>query len=109
MASEKFVAAPASDLFVDDAISKDLADVLRQVGTGGRLPAERDLALQLKVSRTALRDRLGMLEGLGVLRRRPGSGTYVQKLHPRGLTVALSLGISSSDIPLESLESVRIY
>jgi DNA-binding FadR family transcriptional regulator len=99
---------PLADLFANDPVSAALADILRRVGPGARLPSERDLAAQLSVSRTALRDRLGMLEGIGVLRRRSGSGTYVEPLQPQVLTVALSLGISSSDLPLNALESVRI-
>lgn len=96
------------ELFADDPVSAAVADLLRRVGPGARLPSERDLAAQLNVSRNALRDRLGMLEGIGVLRRRAGSGTYVEPLQPRVLTVALSLGISASDLPLGALESVRI-
>lgn len=44
---------------------------------GAKLPNERDLARQLKTSRTAVRSALAMMEGQGLIRRRSGSGTYL--------------------------------
>jgi GntR family transcriptional repressor for pyruvate dehydrogenase complex len=44
---------------------------------GSRLPAERDLAQMLKVSRSSVRAGIGFLSAMGVLRPRHGSGTYI--------------------------------
>lgn len=44
---------------------------------GDRLPAERELAKQLGISRPSIRAGLRMLVARGVLRARHGSGTYV--------------------------------
>jgi DNA-binding FadR family transcriptional regulator len=44
---------------------------------GAKLPNERDLALQLKTSRTAVRSALAMMERQGLVRRRVGSGTFL--------------------------------
>ncbi len=44
---------------------------------GERLPAERELAKMLRVSRPTLRAGLGALTAVGVLESRHGSGTYV--------------------------------
>jgi GntR family transcriptional repressor for pyruvate dehydrogenase complex len=44
---------------------------------GARLPNERDLAQQLKTSRTAVRAALAMMERHGLIHRRVGSGTYL--------------------------------
>ena len=60
-----------------------IADQLRglvesgEVARGARLPAERDLAKQLKVSRQSLREALIALEIEGLLDVRVGSGIYV--------------------------------
>lgn len=97
-----------AQVFADDPTTAALARLVRGLAPGDRLPAERDLAIQLNVSRTALRPRLGILEGLGMLRRRTGSGTYVEALKPDTLALALNLAISSSDLPVSHLESVRI-
>jgi GntR family transcriptional repressor for pyruvate dehydrogenase complex len=47
------------------------------LGRGARLPAERDLALQVGVSRPTVRAGLRTLAALGVVRSRRGSGTYI--------------------------------
>jgi GntR family transcriptional regulator, transcriptional repressor for pyruvate dehydrogenase complex len=44
---------------------------------GDRLPAERDLALQLRVSRPTIRAGLRALSAMGVIQSRHGSGTYI--------------------------------
>ncbi|MGH2550314.1 MAG: FadR/GntR family transcriptional regulator [Thermomicrobiales bacterium] len=46
-------------------------------GVGDRLPSERDLALQLGVSRPLVREGYRILESLGVVDVRHGSGVYV--------------------------------
>lgn len=49
----------------------------QQIGAGSRLPAERELALQLGVSRPSLREALIALEIEGRVEIRGGSGVYV--------------------------------
>ncbi len=44
---------------------------------GAKLPNERELALQLKTSRTAVRSALAMMERQGLVHRRVGSGTFL--------------------------------
>jgi GntR family transcriptional regulator len=45
----------------------------------GRIPAENDLASDLGVSRTTIRDALGRLEQEGAIYRRQGAGTFVNE------------------------------
>ncbi len=47
---------------------------------GERLPPESQLAEELDVSRATIRSAFARLAGQGLIRRRPGSGTYVAKL-----------------------------
>jgi DNA-binding FadR family transcriptional regulator len=64
---------------------RQIADQLRkliskgQLATGARLPAERELARRLGVSRPSLREALIALEVEGLLEVRVGSGIYVGK------------------------------
>jgi GntR family transcriptional regulator len=44
-----------------------------------RIPSETDLAMDLGVSRTTIRDALSRLENEGVVYRKQGSGTYVNR------------------------------
>lgn len=55
---------------------------------GDRLPSERELASQLGVSRSSLREGLGRLADLGIIEARRGSGTYLAPLDLRDLTEA---------------------
>lgn len=48
--------------------------------SGDRLPAERDLAEQMKVSRPVLRDALKLLEERRLVVARPGGGTFIADL-----------------------------
>lgn len=47
-------------------------------GAGAALPSQRDLALQLGVSRASLREALSSLSALGVVSIQPGKGVFVQ-------------------------------
>ena len=53
----------------------------QQLEAGMRLPAERQLAAQLGVSRNSLREALAMLVNEGVLLSRRGGGTFVRRQH----------------------------
>lgn len=65
---------------LSDRVAEQLRSLIteRQLQPGDRLPAERALALELGVSRTALREAIAQLASQGLLRARVGGGTYVQ-------------------------------
>ncbi len=69
--------APAARL--PDRVAERLQALIRDrdLRPGDRLPAERALALELGVSRAALREAIARLSSLGLLRARQGGGTYV--------------------------------
>ena len=46
-------------------------------GAGDKLPSERELALQLNVSRTSVREGIRILEQMGALSCQQGSGNYI--------------------------------
>lgn len=45
---------------------------------GDKLPSERDIAKQMKVSRNSVREALSALQILGVIESKPGTGTYIR-------------------------------
>ncbi|AGB46209.1 transcriptional regulator [Mesorhizobium australicum WSM2073] len=64
----------------DDAVLKALVGFVRAeaLRPGERLPTERILAERLKVSRNTVREALTRWEGLGLVERRQGSGTFLK-------------------------------
>ena len=61
------------------AVLDALADMIERagLGVGDRLPPEVALAAQLGVGRSTIREALNRWEGLGIIRRRRGDGTYL--------------------------------
>ncbi|MGQ0571246.1 MAG: FadR/GntR family transcriptional regulator, partial [Armatimonadota bacterium] len=57
-------------------IQKSLAS--GELKPGDRLPPERELSANLKVSRPSLREALRVLEFMGIVERRPGGGTFTR-------------------------------
>ncbi len=60
------------------------AQILEGAFADGRIPPETELATDLGVSRTTVRDALSRLEHEGAIYRRQGSGTFV---NPQGLQI----------------------
>lgn len=69
---------------------------------GDQLPAERQLAEQLRVSRASVREALRSLELLGIVQTRAGGGTFVRRAQPddlaRPLTSLISRGHELKDV-----------
>jgi GntR family transcriptional repressor for pyruvate dehydrogenase complex len=97
----------------DDILARviDIAMELRPDPSGRiKLPTERELADQLGIQRPTLRDRLTVLETLGLLQRVQGSGTYLALPNSRFLQfyfgVALKLGFISIDQIQNAMEMI---
>ena len=78
-------------------LQADLAKLINKTPKGQRLLNEPELAKQLGVSRTTLREAIRTFEVQGLIRRKQGSGTYVT-----GRIKALDGGLEV----LESLETI---
>jgi GntR family transcriptional repressor for pyruvate dehydrogenase complex len=94
---------------VPQQIVSRLLDLIQQrhLGPGDRLPAERELAATMGVSRSSLREALRALTVLGVTDMRHGTGTYVSSLEPDLLVRPLSFVLSLSDGGFDQLFEAR--
>jgi len=72
---------PIERMTVSEEIIKKLIDLINSgvLGPGDKLPSERELMEQLKVSRASIREALRSLGLAGLLETRPGNGTYVSE------------------------------
>ena len=63
-----------------DMVAQRIESLVRsgQLGRGSRLPSEPQLAQMLSVSRASLREALKGMMFLGLLKAKPGDGTYLQ-------------------------------
>ena len=77
---------------------------------GQRLPTERDLAVQLGLSRSSMREAIRALTVLGVLEARHGSGIYVTQLEAGDLleTFGVVADLSRGPRLVELLEVRRV-
>jgi len=65
-----------------EEIVKQLKDLIHNgsLKPGDKLPSERELALQLNVSRTAIREALRSMESMGFIESKVGGGTFVRQI-----------------------------
>lgn len=79
---------------------------------GDRLPAERDLAAALGVSRTAVREAVRVLEARGVVRSATGSGadagTVITALQSHALTGLIGLHVALHTVDVADIVRARV-
>jgi DNA-binding FadR family transcriptional regulator len=75
---------------------------------GDLLPSERDISTRLGVSRSVVREALGRLASLGLVRSVHGSGTRVEAPSSRQVTVGYQRLLARPDFRLEDLAAVRL-
>jgi GntR family transcriptional regulator, transcriptional repressor for pyruvate dehydrogenase complex len=74
---------------------------------GQRLPAERELAAQLGVSRPSLREAIRALIALNILESRHGEGTFVSSLDPELLAEPIDFVLQIDDGGISALFEAR--
>jgi len=81
--------------------------ISRQLKPGDRLPAERDLAAVLGVSRASVRDAIRTLEAAGLVEPRQGDGTVVRQPSADTLMAPLASALLARRDLLADLLAVR--
>jgi GntR family transcriptional repressor for pyruvate dehydrogenase complex len=74
---------------------------------GDKLPPERQLAEQLGVSRTVIREAAKTLEQRGLVKVLTGSGTYVSQMDPQVIMESIGLFVQQRTTSFDHLNEVR--
>src|SRR6478736_7039756 len=91
-------------------IERDLLDA--RLGPGDRLPSERDLASELGVGRSSVREAFRVLEVMGLIRTATGSGpqsgAIVIATPTGGMSTLLRLQVAAQGFPLADVVQTRL-
>jgi GntR family transcriptional repressor for pyruvate dehydrogenase complex len=92
-----------------EEIANRLLEQIRaqQLRPGDKLPAERNLARMMEVSRPVLREALRALALMRVVDIRQGDGTYITSLEPKQLISHLDFVFSKDSVALVQLLEAR--
>lgn len=82
--------------------------VSEQIKPGDRLPSERELSERLSTSRHSVREALRVLNAVGMLEIRPGSGTFVSRRADVLLNETVFASIVEKDFRFSVLEARQI-
>jgi GntR family transcriptional regulator, transcriptional repressor for pyruvate dehydrogenase complex len=100
-------------LAVTDRAITSIQDLIRggDLPPGSRLPPENELAAQLGIGRSSIREAIKALELIRVLDVRQGDGTYVTSLQPHLLLegVGFAIDLVQDDSILEVVEVRRLF
>ncbi len=92
-----------------EEIAIRLLELIRaeQLRPGDKLPAERELAAAMEVSRPVLREALRALAIMKVVEIRQGAGTYIRALEPQQLVSHLDFVFSKDSVALAQVIETR--
>jgi GntR family transcriptional regulator, transcriptional repressor for pyruvate dehydrogenase complex len=90
---------PVSRVTLVEQVALQLAEKISQGFwlRGQKLPSEPELCRALGIGRSTLREALKPLAFMGIVRMRPGEGTYVADVYPGLLSQILARGASSAE------------
>jgi GntR family transcriptional repressor for pyruvate dehydrogenase complex len=78
-----------------------------RIKPGERLPSERELAVQLSISRSVVREAMSVLNTSGVIEIRPGIGVFLLEDEVQQLVVRMNRLLNRDQIDLIALLEVR--
>jgi GntR family transcriptional regulator, transcriptional repressor for pyruvate dehydrogenase complex len=98
LVAEELSAEPIPRTRTHHQVVMRLCEMIREgrLRSGERLPSERDLAEQLQVGRSTVREALRVLEVSGIVALRHGSGAYLRDIREHDVISPLALLLDAS-------------
>jgi len=92
-----------------DSQAQHILDMIRdgELSIGDRLPGQRELAAQLNIGRSTVREAIRSLEALGFVETRVGLGTYVVSAVPNQVENSLSAWLDANKDKVIKVFEVR--
>ncbi len=78
-----------------------------ELSPGDKLVAERDMAVQMKVGRSAVREAFRSLEAMGIIEIRPGEGTFIRRTSTDSFLETLTLILMTEKDTVKELLELR--
>jgi GntR family transcriptional regulator, transcriptional repressor for pyruvate dehydrogenase complex len=102
--------APVNSPKITDLIIEQIRSAIlsREIKTGDKLPAERDLVNRFKASRIAVREALKSLEASGFIVIRPGSGIFVSEIDSKQMSESLYSILRIQNVSLDQITEARL-
>lgn len=94
---------------ITELVVQRIKDLLSrgELKAGSRLPPERELAEMLNISRPSLRTALKALSVMGIIRAKPGAGTYIAESLPEVFTEPMHFMTLINNTSIEELFEAR--
>ena len=102
--SEKFNDTKVYTKVINDIKEKILNGQLKN---GDRLPSEREMAEKLEVSRTSIREAIRVLEIMGLIESKRGSGNYITNSFENSLFEPLSIMFMLQEYSTKDIHELR--
>jgi DNA-binding FadR family transcriptional regulator len=101
---------PVTRVTVGEQVAMQLAELIGEGrwSPGEKLPSEADLCRSLGIGRSTLRESLKSLAFVGLVRMRPGDGTYVAERSPGLLDRILARGLLKTQKELADVCETRL-
>jgi GntR family transcriptional repressor for pyruvate dehydrogenase complex len=101
--------APIDRAGITELVVERIKELLErgELKAGSRLPPERELADMLSISRPSLRTALKALSVMGIIRAKPGAGTYIAESIPEVFTEPMHFMTLINNTSVEELFEAR--
>jgi GntR family transcriptional repressor for pyruvate dehydrogenase complex len=99
---------PRADRVTETARRLEQAILSGELAAGDLLPSEREISAEMGVSRSVVREALGRLASLGLVRSVHGSGTRVEAPSGKPITTGYQILLKRGEVRLADVAAVRL-